>query len=101
MHFLFRDACDRFGRAVIEEGHMVLSKIIGKGAAIKILSFIEEVGPDKKHVITILDDQGNPECNAFGDTHDKAMHDLYAKGYQIVMDSFAKGERIHWKTKRI
>jgi hypothetical protein len=78
-----------------------MAQIIGKGMAIKILSFTEEIGADGRYVITVLDDQGSPECNGFGITRMDAMGDLYSKGYQIVIDSFAKGDRIHWKTKRL
>lgn len=80
---------------------MASSQTIGKGIAIKILSFIEEIAPDGKYVITVLDGQGSPECNGFGRTREEAMSDLYSKGYQIVIDSLVKGDRIHWKTKRV
>jgi predicted RNase H-like HicB family nuclease len=79
---------------------MASSRIIGKGTAIKILLFTEDIGPDGRYVITVRDAQGNPECNGFGVTREDAMGDLYKKGYQIVIDSFAKGDRVHWKTKR-
>jgi hypothetical protein len=86
---------------VIEGVLMASSRIIGKGSAIKVLLFTEEVAPDGKYVITVFDAQGSPECNGFGITRDDAMADLYSKGYQIVLDSFAKGDRIHWKTRRL
>jgi hypothetical protein len=79
---------------------MASSRIIGKGSAIKVLSFKEEIGPDGKYIITVFDAQGNPECNGFGVTREDAMGDLYSKGYQIVLSNFEKGDRVHWKTKR-
>jgi hypothetical protein len=79
---------------------MASSRIIGKGTAIKVLLFTEEIGPDGRFVIAVCDDKGNPECNGFGITREDAMGDLYNKGYNIVIDHFVKGDRIHWKTKR-
>jgi hypothetical protein len=85
---------------VIEGVLMASSRIIGKGTVIRVLLFTEETAPGGGCVIVVRDEKGNPECNGFGITREDAMGDLYKKGYQIVLDSFAKGDRVHWKTKR-
>lgn len=67
---------------------------------IKVLLFTEEIGPDGKHIITVTDEKGNPECNGFGKTSEDAIGDLYRQGFHIVLDRFDKSNRTHWKTRR-
>jgi hypothetical protein len=80
---------------------MASTRVTGSGMAIRLLSFVEEIGPDGRYVITVCDDKGNPECNGFGATREDAIGDIYKKGYQIVLDHFVKGDRIIWRTKRV
>lgn len=80
---------------------MASPRIIGSGTAIKLLSFTEEIGPDGRCIITVCDENGNPECNGFGATREDALGDIYKKGYQVVLHHTVKGDQIIWKTKRV
>lgn len=79
---------------------MATAKIVRTGTALKVCSFVEEVEPNGRVVITVSDADGNPECNGFGATKLDAIKDLNDKGYQIVVHEDRRQGRkwIIWKT---
>ena len=79
---------------------MTTGRIMGKGTALKIFSFIEEIGIDGKYIITVIDEHGNPECNGYGSTRVDAVSDLHQKGFDVILDRFDKGDKTNWRTRR-
>lgn len=79
---------------------MAKTKVVRTGSALKVCSFVEEVEQNGRVIITVSDEQGNPECNGFGASRLEATKDLYAKGYHIVIHrDQKKGKLTIWKTQ--
>lgn len=76
------------------------SKFVSRGQALKVCSYVEEVEPNGRVVITVSDEQGNPECNGFGATRNEAIKDLGRKGYQIVFQHDERNGKVIWKTQK-